>query len=129
MPVSTRIRASGWSMTCTQTGMISPSTRKSATRIGVTVIEASALIVRLHLTEGNCDCNLQLVAGLHNCFRIATSFSGGNCGRGSPLGMPHQSHARGAGRQMELDRGARHDVRKLPALPRTADTDLGRDRV
>ena len=37
MPVSTSTRASGWSITCTQTGHRSPSTSSSATSTGVMV--------------------------------------------------------------------------------------------
>ena len=44
MPVSTT-RASGWSMTCTLTGIRSPSASRWATRTGAMVIEVGAVIV------------------------------------------------------------------------------------
>jgi hypothetical protein len=45
MPVSTSTRASGRSMTCTQTGILSPSASRSATRTGVMVIEPTAAMM------------------------------------------------------------------------------------
>jgi hypothetical protein len=49
MPVSTSTRASGWSMTWTQTGQRSPSTSNSATSSGVIV---GGVITNQPLTDG-----------------------------------------------------------------------------